>query len=81
LAIPLFLMLHMHHLQMGISTSHGPCPTNLPHYLPQTPHPLDEVARRHPTRLDHLAIFAAPYTIFVANPPMQKRILIRVDAA
>ena len=59
----------------------SPCPTNPPYYLPQTLHPLDKAGRRHPTRLNHLAIFAAPDTIFVTNAPMHKRILIRVDAA
>ena len=57
------------------------CSTNTPHHLPQTLHPLDAAARPHPTRLNHLATFAAAYAFFVANAPIQKGILIRVDAA
>lgn len=52
-----------------------------PYHLKQTLQSLDEGACPHPTRLNDLAIFAAPYAILVANAPIQSRILIRVDAA
>jgi hypothetical protein len=56
-------------------------PADPPYHLTQTLQPLDEGTSPHPTRLDDLAVFAAPYTILVANAPIQTRILIRVDAA
>jgi hypothetical protein len=54
-------------------------PADPSYHLTQTLQLLDKAARRHPTCLNHLAIFAAPYTISAANAPIQKRIPIRVD--
>lgn len=51
------------------------------YHLTQTFQFLQEAAGRHPTCLNHLTIFATLYTISVANAPIQKRSMIRVDAA